>query len=94
MIDDISMNALPMTVKKSAHNLLYNYSTILFISTMTEIQLNLVVIRSHDINKSVLFCQKLGLNFIKHQHGSGLEHFVSEGSLITFEIYPCDSEAS
>jgi hypothetical protein len=94
MIDDISMNAFPTTVKKSAHNLLYNYSTILLISTMTEIQLNLVVIRSHDINKSVLFYQKLGLNFIKHQYGSGLEHFASEGSLITFEIYPCDSEAS
>jgi lactoylglutathione lyase len=55
---------------------------------MTEIQLNLVVIRSHYINESVLFYQKLGLNFIKHQHGSGLEHFASEGSLITFEIYP------
>jgi lactoylglutathione lyase len=61
---------------------------------MTEIQLNLVVIRSHDVNESVLFYQKLGLNFIKHQHGSGLEHFASEGSLITFEIYPCTLEAS
>jgi lactoylglutathione lyase len=61
---------------------------------MTEIQLNLVVVRSHDINESVLFYRKLGLNFIKHQHGSGLEHFASEGSLVTFEIYPCTSEAS
>jgi lactoylglutathione lyase len=61
---------------------------------MTEIQLNLVVIRSHDVNESVLFYQKLGLNFIKHQHGSRLEHFASEGSLITFEIYPCTLEAS
>jgi lactoylglutathione lyase len=61
---------------------------------MTEIQLNLVVVRSRDINKSVLFYQTLGLDFVKHQYGSGLEHFASEGSLVTFEIYPCTSEAS
>jgi lactoylglutathione lyase len=61
---------------------------------MTEIQLNLVVVRSRDINRSVLFYQKLGLDFVKHQHGSGLEHFASEGILVTFEIYPCTSEES
>jgi lactoylglutathione lyase len=59
---------------------------------MTKIQLNLVVIRSSDIEKSVLFYQQLGLNFNRHQHGAGLEHFASEENCITFEIYPCTFE--
>jgi lactoylglutathione lyase len=59
---------------------------------MTKIQLNLVVIRSSDIEKSVLFYQQLGLNFSRHQHGNGLEHFASEDICIIFEIYPCTSE--
>lgn len=55
---------------------------------MTTIQLNLVVIRSVDIEKSAIFYQLLGLSFVKHQHGNGLEHFASEIGSITFEIYP------
>jgi lactoylglutathione lyase len=30
----------------------------------------------------------LGLNFEKHQHGNGLEHFASNLGQTTFEIYP------
>jgi lactoylglutathione lyase len=55
---------------------------------MTEIQLNLVVIRSVHLEKSVDFYQMLGLRFIKHRHGNGLEHFSSQVGLMTFEIYP------
>ena len=56
---------------------------------MTTVQLNLVVIRSVDIEKSAIFYQLLGLSFVKHQHGNGLEHFASEIGGVTFEIYPC-----
>jgi lactoylglutathione lyase len=55
---------------------------------MPEIQLNLVVIRSVNLEKSVDFYQMLGLRFLKHRHGNGLEHFVSQLGLMTFEIYP------
>jgi lactoylglutathione lyase len=56
---------------------------------MSEIQLNLVVIRSTNIEQAAKFYQQLGLSLIKHQHGNGLEHFASELGSVTFEIYPC-----
>ncbi len=55
---------------------------------MTETQLNLIVIRSIDVEKSVEFYRLLGLNFIEHRHGSGLEHYASQLGQLTFEIYP------
>ncbi|WP_103666342.1 VOC family protein [Pseudanabaena sp. BC1403] len=55
---------------------------------MSEILLNLVVIRSSNIDKSAAFYRLIGLSFVKHQHGKGLEHFASEIGCITFEIYP------
>jgi lactoylglutathione lyase len=56
---------------------------------MCKVQLNLVVIRSNNIEQSVEFYQLLGLSFNKQQHGAGLEHFSSEVGYVTFEIYPC-----
>jgi lactoylglutathione lyase len=60
---------------------------------MTGIQLNLIVIRSLDLERSVNFYQMLGLSFIKHRHGSGLEHFSSQVEQLTFEIYPHTAKA-
>jgi predicted enzyme related to lactoylglutathione lyase len=50
--------------------------------------LNLVVIRSSDIDKSAAFYSALGITFSKHSHGNGPEHYASEGDGVTFEIYP------
>jgi catechol 2,3-dioxygenase-like lactoylglutathione lyase family enzyme len=50
--------------------------------------LNLIVIRAVDPNRSVAFYQLVGLNFTKHRHGTGPEHFASEEGPIVFEIYP------
>lgn len=50
--------------------------------------LNLVVIRSGDIDRAVTFYQMMGLVFEKHSHGSGPEHYASEVSGFVFEIYP------
>jgi predicted enzyme related to lactoylglutathione lyase len=58
------------------------------IEIMVEIHLSLVVIRSVNLEESVKFYQMLGLNFEKHQHGNGLEHFASNIGQVTFEIYP------
>jgi lactoylglutathione lyase len=55
---------------------------------MASPRLNLVVIRSSDIDKSALFYSALGLIFSKHSHGTGPEHYASEGGEVTFEIYP------
>ena len=55
---------------------------------MPAITLNLVVIRAGDIDRSAEFYRRLGLTFTKHRHGSGPEHYASEGGTTTFEIYP------
>ncbi|MDX2245094.1 MAG: VOC family protein [Leptolyngbyaceae cyanobacterium bins.302] len=55
---------------------------------MSKAHLNLVVIRSDNIEQAIAFYQQIGLAFVKHQHGNGLEHFSSELDCATFEIYP------
>ena len=50
--------------------------------------LNLLVLRSPDIERAVLFYQTMGLLFTRHSHGSGPEHYTSEASGMVFEIYP------
>jgi catechol 2,3-dioxygenase-like lactoylglutathione lyase family enzyme len=61
---------------------------------MTEPVLNLVVIRAADPERSAAFYRLLGLSFSKHRHGTGLEHFASEGGPVVFEIYPRGDGAS
>jgi lactoylglutathione lyase len=55
---------------------------------MLEVHLSLVVIRAVNLEESVKFYQMLGLNFEKHRHGNGLDHFASNLGQTTFEIYP------
>jgi catechol 2,3-dioxygenase-like lactoylglutathione lyase family enzyme len=50
--------------------------------------LNLLTIRSSDIDRAVQFYATLGLRFVKHSHGKGPEHYCSEDAGIAFEIYP------
>lgn len=40
--------------------------------------LNLVVLRSPDIERSVEFYSRLGLHFSPHKHGKGPEHYSAE----------------
>lgn len=56
------------------------------------IYLNLVVIRSVNIEQSVIFYQTLGLIFKKERHGDGQEHYACEIGNLIFEIYPSQSE--
>src|SRR5881227_1917547 len=50
--------------------------------------LNLLVIRSPDIDRSARFYQLLGLTFTKHTHGTGPQHYAAELGSAVFEIYP------
>jgi predicted enzyme related to lactoylglutathione lyase len=50
--------------------------------------LNLVVLRSTDIERAMAFYSKLGLEFTKHRHGTGLEHYSAELAGVVFELYP------
>ncbi len=60
---------------------------------MNAASVNLIVIRSKDINRAKTFYETLGLSFTKHRHGKGLDHFASDSGDVVFEIYPLrDSE--
>ena len=54
---------------------------------MSKITLNLLVIRSSDIDRAVEFYKALGLTFEKHNH-TGTAHYASESAGLVFEIYP------
>src|SRR5947209_18835664 len=55
---------------------------------MSNITLKLVMLRSPDMARAAAFYNRLGLQFSKHRHGSGPEHFSAELGGAVFEIYP------
>ena len=62
---------------------------------MNTVTLNLVVLRSTDIVRAAAFYSQLSLEFMRHRHGSGPEHFAAElpGGGV-FELYPVTDGAS
>jgi lactoylglutathione lyase len=61
---------------------------------MKDIRLSLLVLRVADIEKGAQFYSALGMEFTKHSHGKGPEHFAAEIGGVVFEIYPLVSEDS
>ena len=59
---------------------------------MAAVELNLIVLRSVDIDRAAQFYQGLGLEFTKHRHGKGPEHCAAEMGELVFEIYPRQPE--
>lgn len=56
--------------------------------------LNLVVLRSTDIDRAMAFYSKLGLRFTKHRHGNGPEHYSAELPGAVFELYPQSADGA
>lgn len=56
--------------------------------------LNLVVLRSPNLERAARFYECLGLQFTRHRHGSGPEHLSSELGGCVFEIYPLSSKGT
>ena len=56
-------------------------------------QLNLVVLRSSDIDRAARFYEAMGLRFAKHAHGTGPEHYASETNGFVLEIYPMTAKS-
>jgi lactoylglutathione lyase len=50
--------------------------------------INLLVIRSANLDRATTFYETIGLKFIRHAHAQGPEHYVSEMNGFIFEIYP------
>lgn len=55
--------------------------------------LNLLVLRSSDIEATRRFYEMIGFAFERHAHGSGPEHYASEDEAGVFEIYPATQAA-
>ena len=53
--------------------------------------LNLVVIRSANLDRAVTFYRMLGMRFTQRSHGNGPEHYTSETADLVFELYPLAS---
>lgn len=51
-------------------------------------RLNLLVLRSSDLEAARGFYEQLGLPFVLHQHRGGLPHYASEQPSFTLELYP------
>ena len=59
---------------------------------LSNISLNLVVLRSSDLERASAFYTRLGLQFTRHRHGNGPEHFAAELPGTVFELYPLSPE--
>jgi predicted enzyme related to lactoylglutathione lyase len=63
--------------------------------TMSNISINLVVLRSADLARAAAFYTLLGLQFTLHRHGAGPEHYSAElpGGVV-FELYPLSKDGA
>ncbi len=61
---------------------------------MSNITLNLVVLKSKNLPLAAAFYTRLGLQFSQHRHGSGPEHFAAELPGGVFELYPLPQDGA
>lgn len=54
-------------------------------------QLNLLVLRCRDIEKTREFYSQLGFQFVPEQHGNSPLHYSSQLGALTLELYPTKS---
>ena len=59
---------------------------------MSAVRLSLLVLRVPDIERAAEFYTALGLEFTKHSHGNGPEHYAAEMGGMVFELYPLAAE--
>ena len=59
---------------------------------MSQLRLNLVVLRVADIERSVEFYRRVGLAFTPHAHGTGPQHYACETDGCVFELYAATPE--
>ncbi len=57
-------------------------------------ELNLIVIRSDDIDSAAEFYRMIGLPIVEERHGSGPRHYAAELGKLVFEIYPLGKRKS
>src|SRR5262245_44186016 len=55
---------------------------------MADAALNLVVIRSADLERAGAFYAALGVPLVRERHGSGPEHLAGPAGVAVLEVYP------
>ena len=55
---------------------------------ITDVDMNLVVLRSVDLERAIRFYAALGIALSREQHGSGPEHLAATIGTLVLEIYP------
>jgi lactoylglutathione lyase len=71
-------------------NLFRVFSAVLGGSAMHTVSMNLLVLRTAQLEKCLTFYQAIGLKFDQEQHGKGPIHYACELGTIVLEIYPGD----
>lgn len=59
---------------------------------MGDVSLNLIVLRSPNIERTAHFYSLLGIRFKPEQHGSGPEHLAARVGPTVLEVYPLGDE--
>ena len=54
--------------------------------------INLIVLKTNQLENLVAFYEQLGFQFSNHRHGNGPLHFAAELSNFVFEIYPLPAD--
>lgn len=57
-------------------------------SSSVEIELEYLVLRCRDLERTRLFYEALGLRFTAERHGGGSEHWACEVGGVVLELYP------
>lgn len=56
--------------------------------------LNLLVLRSAQLEQTLRFYEIIGLTFVEEQHGAGPLHYACEMGTQVIELYPAEAEQS
>ncbi len=55
---------------------------------MSDTVLNLIVIRSADLDRAARFYSALGIRLDRERHGAGTEHLAGQSGSVLLEVYP------
>jgi len=58
------------------------------------VELDHLVLRCRDLDRSRAFYEALGMAFVREQHGRGPLHFACRLGTVVLELYPATAEAS
>jgi predicted enzyme related to lactoylglutathione lyase len=61
---------------------------------MNDPMLNLLVLKTHDLDRLKVFYSALGLSFVEEKHGDGPRHLAARVGDLVLELYPLPAGAA